>query len=221
MRAPGDPNGLATNRCAVRPGRFRYPRARPIPATYSSPATPTGTGRSASSSTCTRVFQMGRPIGGTPPGTSGSLQLVTTVDSVGPYELIMWRPGAHRATSSAVQASPPTMTVRNAGSPSRAACAGTVASAAGGISAWVTSHRSRTAARWSPSSGPSGGTTSAAPHGSDMHSSSTDASKLGEENCRIRSPGCTSYRSASAAEKLASPRWDTTTPLGRPVEPEV
>jgi hypothetical protein len=31
------------------------------------------------------VFQIGRPIGGTPlPGDSESLQVVTTVDSVGP-----------------------------------------------------------------------------------------------------------------------------------------
>ena len=54
-----------------------------------------------------------------------------------------------------------------------------------------------------------------------MHNSNTDASKLGEENCNTRSPGTTAYRSASAAEKLANPAWVTTTPLGRPVDPDV
>ena len=54
-----------------------------------------------------------------------------------------------------------------------------------------------------------------------MHSSSTEASKLGEENCSTRSPASTTNRSTSAAEKLARPAWETTTPLGRPVEPEV
>src|SRR5690349_652802 len=130
---------------------------------------------------------MGRPIGGTPPGTSGWLQVETTVDSVGPYELIIRRFGAQRFTSSLVQASPPTITVRNSGTPVSAACAGTVASAAGGISAWVTRYSASTWASCSPSSGPGGGTTNAAPTGRDMHSSSTEASKLGEENSSTRS----------------------------------
>ncbi len=45
------------------PHRPRYPRASPAPATYNSPATPAGTGHSHSSSTNTRVFATGRPIG--------------------------------------------------------------------------------------------------------------------------------------------------------------
>ena len=51
IRAPAAPNGQATNRSAVRAARPRYPRARPAPATYSSPATPGGTGSSSESST--------------------------------------------------------------------------------------------------------------------------------------------------------------------------
>src|ERR687893_1829078 len=145
---------------------------------------------------------MGRPMGGVTPGTNGSLQLVTTVDSVGPYELIIRRPGAHRLTSSTGQASPPTITVRNSGTPVAATSADTVANAAGGISAWLTRCWVSTCASCSPSSGPGGGTTNAAPAGSDMHSSNTEASKLGEENCNTRSPRATSYRWTSAAEKL-------------------
>src|SRR5215475_11342838 len=168
------------------------------------------------------MLAIGRPIGGAPPpATSGSDQVLTTVASVGPYELIIRRPGAHRATSSAVQASPPTITPRKSGSWSRATRSGTVANAAGGISAWVTWNFASTSARCSPSSGPGGGDTRAAPAGSDMHSSRTDASKLGEENCSTRSPGRTAYRSISAAEKLANPACATTTPFGRPVDPDV
>ena len=138
------------------------------------------------------MFQTGRPIGGTPPpGSSGPLQVATTVASVGPYELIIRRPGAHTRTSPAGQASPPTITVRNPGSPAAATWAGTVASAAGGISACVTRRRASTPASCSPSSGPGGGTTSAAPAGNEIHNSSTEASKLGEENCSTRSPGRT------------------------------
>ena len=50
-RAPASaPSGSGTKRSAVSPGRFRYPRASPAPPTYSSPGTPIGTGRRASSS---------------------------------------------------------------------------------------------------------------------------------------------------------------------------
>ena len=65
IRCPAPPNGHATNRSAVSPGRPRYPRASPAPARYSSPATPGGTSPSPASSTNTRVFQIGRPIIGT------------------------------------------------------------------------------------------------------------------------------------------------------------
>src|SRR5439155_15462856 len=178
---------------------------------------PTGTGRNAASSTYVRVFGSGRPIGGVTPGRSGPLQVDATVHSVGPYALIIRRPGAHRATSSAGHASPPTARVRKSGS----ATSGTVAIATGGIRACVTRFATITSASSSPSSGPGGGTTRAAPAGSDMHSSRIEASKLGEENCRTRSPADTAKCSTSAAEKLARPACGTTTPFGCPVEPEV
>ena len=75
------------NRSAVSPGRPRYPRASPAPATYSSPATPGGTSPSRSSSTYIRMFQMGRPIGGETAASlsSGTIYVVAyTVASAGP-----------------------------------------------------------------------------------------------------------------------------------------
>jgi hypothetical protein len=79
---------------------------------------------------------IGEPIGGrVSPATSGGVQVATTVASVGPYELTIRRFGAHRLTSSALQASPPTITVRHSGNPDTATCAGIVANAAGGINA--------------------------------------------------------------------------------------
>ncbi len=72
IRAPAPPNGSATNRCALSPGRPRYPRATPAPAIYSSPATPGATGRNPASSTYTRVFATGPPTGTTDPGPSAA-----------------------------------------------------------------------------------------------------------------------------------------------------
>src|ERR1700694_122757 len=42
IRAPGPPNGHATNRDPVNPARPTYPYPTPEPATYNSPTTPTG-----------------------------------------------------------------------------------------------------------------------------------------------------------------------------------
>ncbi len=36
-----------------------------------------------------------------------------------------------------------------------------------------------------------------------------------------RSPGCRAYRRLSQANRVAAHRWSMTTPLGRPVDPEV
>ena len=57
------PNGHATNRSAVSPGRPTIPRASPTPATYSSPDHARRHRLQPSSSTYTRVFATGRPIG--------------------------------------------------------------------------------------------------------------------------------------------------------------
>ena len=113
--APAGPNGHATNRSAVSPGRPRYPRASCAPARYSSPATPGGTSPSPASSTNTRVFPIGRPIGTTPAGSSspGRTQNRThpTVASVGPYSFTTVTSGYRSRTSRSIppgSASPPT-----------------------------------------------------------------------------------------------------------------
>ncbi|GAA5772863.1 hypothetical protein Aros01_09421 [Streptosporangium roseum] len=63
--------------------------------------------------------------------------------------------------------------------------------------------------------------TSAAPAAKAMSISMTEASKLGEANWSTRLSGPTLSRSVCAAANAAMPPWVTTTPLGRPVEPEV
>ena len=96
IRVPGSPNGQAINRDAVNPVRPTYPTATPRPATYNSPTTPTGTGRSRSSRTNTADVDTGAPMGAAPdPTVSGALIEAYTVASVGPYALIITRPGAH------------------------------------------------------------------------------------------------------------------------------
>src|SRR5246500_795955 len=110
MRAPGPPNGQATNRDAVSAIRRQYPIPTPRPATYNSPTTPAGTGRNHPSSTNNAAPATGDPIGTTPePATNGALIAAYTVASVAPYELITPRPGAHRSTTSTGHASPATI----------------------------------------------------------------------------------------------------------------
>src|ERR1700723_4637102 len=85
IRAPGA-NGHATNRDAVNPARRTYPTPTPRPATYNSPTTPAGTGRSHRSSTNNAAPGTGDPIGTPPadPADSGALIAAYTVVSVGP-----------------------------------------------------------------------------------------------------------------------------------------
>ena len=86
IRAPGPPNGHATNRDAVNPARRQIPNPHAAaPATYNSPTTPAGTGRNHSSSTNNAALDTGAPIGTAPdPAVSGALIDAYTVVSVGP-----------------------------------------------------------------------------------------------------------------------------------------
>src|SRR6201997_226005 len=99
IRIPGaaaPPNGHATNRDPVNDERRQYPTPTPAPATYNSPTTPTGTGRNHPSNTKNAAPGTGAPIGPAPvPVTSGALIATHMVVSVGPYWLIISRPGAH------------------------------------------------------------------------------------------------------------------------------
>ncbi len=54
-----------------------------------------------------------------------------------------------------------------------------------------------------------------------MHSSQNAASKLGEANWSTREPGPTSKAASCEVSRPATPMCVTTTPFGRPVEPEV
>ena len=84
IRVPGFPNGHVTNLVAVSPARPIYPTPTPAPATYSSPTTPGGTGRSHPLSTNSAAPGTGEPIGTPDPGVSGALIATHIVVSVGP-----------------------------------------------------------------------------------------------------------------------------------------
>ncbi|GGT74028.1 hypothetical protein GCM10010207_84490 [Streptomyces atratus] len=128
------------------------------------------------------------------------------------------RPADHRATSSGEEASPATTSEVIPGIES----GGMTARAAGGMVACVTPCSATRVARAASGSSRSwGASTSAAPESSAIASSQNAASKLGEANCRTRLPGPTSNCSIWLETRLAAPACETTTPLGRPVEPEV
>ncbi|CAM5663310.1 hypothetical protein KAURM247S_08246 [Kitasatospora aureofaciens] len=170
--------------------------------------------RRPSSSTYTRKPATARPIGGTPePGDSGSLMVAHTVVSVGPYALIIRRPGAHRSTSSDGHASPATTRVA-AVTPALS----TAARAEGGRVTWVMPSRPSVRASRGASAV---ARTRAAPLSRALHRSQKEASKLGEAACSTLLPGTRPSRSICAAARPETPEWLTTTPLGRPVEPEV
>src|SRR6185437_4680876 len=171
IRSPAPPNGHRTNPSPAKPGRPRYPPASPAPATYNSPATPGGTKPRCSSSTNTCVFHTGRPIGGTPEPPSGPDNVAAIVISVGPYALNIRRPADHRPASRSEHASPPTIRHPNP----RTRPAGTLASAVGTISAWLTSSSSSASASTSPASTPrpGSGTTSTPPAGHAISTSIT------------------------------------------------
>jgi hypothetical protein len=63
--------------------------------------------------------------------------------------------------------------------------------------------------------------TSVPPLSSAITISHTDMSNDSEASCSTRSPGPTPNISRSIAATGPTPRCGTTTPLGRPVEPEV
>ncbi len=184
---------------------------------YNSPATPTGTGSRAASNTYTRVPAIGVPIGAAPSPCNGALIVAHTVLSVGPYALIIRRPGLHCAISAAGHASPATTRHSSA----RSSVLLSVANTAGGSVAWLM--RCSTS-RWrnpSPLTASAGVSTKAAPLDSAISVSHAEASKLKVANCSTRECRVTFRRSTCAAANALRPACVTTTPLGVPVEPEV
>ncbi|GIG09052.1 hypothetical protein Cco03nite_57520 [Catellatospora coxensis] len=164
----------------------------------------------------------GPPIGTLASGSMSGSQRPSvefTVASVGPYALNICRPRAKRATSAVEIRSVPASSVAPSG---RSQSSGRAASSAGGrimkVMPW--------ARAYSVSSGPgtrrsAGTTTSRAPVSSPRHRSKNATSKLGDANCSTRPSGPTPSRSVAVASSFTTPACDTTTPLGRPVEPEV
>ncbi len=158
-------------------------------------------------------------MGGTP-GTAGSgpAMVQETVVSVGPYALNMRRPVAHLATREACAASPAMTRFSTAGRlPS-----GSWARTAGGRVACVTPNSPIRDGSWSAWSSMSAGpSTRQAPALSGVQISETAASKLSEANCSARLPGPMPYAPILASTMFGMERCSTTTPLGRPVEPDV
>src|ERR1700757_2743199 len=218
IRAPGSPNGHATNRDAVNPARRTYPTPTNRPATYNSPTTPAGTGRNHPSSTNNAAPDTGDPIAASPDPTSTGRAIVTsTVVSVGPYSLTSVATAAYRSTISAVHTSPPVISVRP-----HSCSAGRAASVLGVNLACDTCWRASRSVNSLPGNACSSvGITAAAPVNNAHHIFPTDISKINGANCRIRLSGVMTRRSAWLATKSAMPVWVTATPLGAPVVPEV
>ena len=161
--------------------------------------------------------RIGSPIGTALPATIGPVAVAATVASEGPYMLCMRRPAVHAVTSSSGHASPPTMTASRSSRPS----GGTVASAAGVMNAWVTRSARSSRDSSAPPYRPAGATTTVAPAAKPSSSSSTEASKDGDEKCSVRAESVTPNRCICSCARDASPACVTTTALGVPVEPEV
>src|SRR6201997_1169250 len=218
IRAPGAPNGHATNRDPVNPVRRQYPTPTPRPATYNSPTTPPGTGRNQPSSTKKAAPGTGEPIGGAPePAARGALLDAHIVVSVGPYTLTITRPGAHRSTTSAGQASAP---ITNAADPNPS---GDNPLTAEGV--WVSTLTcSPTSNAWKSSgerATDSGTTTSRPPCSSAPQISQTETSKANECHCDHTFASSGAVRSAfSDSSSRVTLWWVMATPLGTPVVPE-
>ncbi|MCZ0986408.1 hypothetical protein O1M54_13495 [Streptomyces diastatochromogenes] len=167
---------------------------------------------------------MGSPIG------SGSVHRSTedtryraanVVVSVGPYPFTTVRPGqASRTRRTAVgeSTSPPAHT--SATCVKHSGCCSAITAKSPAVSHSPVTARSATTRASSAVSGlPARATTAVPPPSSGTHSSYVDASKVCGEWTRTR-------RWAPAAQQASSTRsttfrWVTSTPLGRPVEPEV
>ncbi|CAM4527879.1 hypothetical protein COEX109129_42040 [Corallococcus exiguus] len=187
-----------------------------------SPGTPTGTGRSRASRTCSPVFASGRPSD-TVPAVSVSTRCMDdhTVVSVGPYMLS--RAGTCSRSFEARlpgSASPPTSICRSPPSACNARGSSTSARAYDGVHwKWVTAWRSSRSAN-AAGSRPVGASTTWKPRVQAQSSSSTEMSK---EMLVIAShvPGHGETCASIARKKFITVRCGTPTPLGRPVEPDV
>jgi hypothetical protein len=173
------------------------------------------------------VFQTGRPIGTGPvPPVAHRWYVTSTAASVGPYRLCSGtksprtRPNAR--TVSRGRASPLQKTCRSPVQADAAGSARNTWSIDGTKWQTVTACSRMVRARYAGSLWPPGSaTTSVAPSRSAQKNSHTDTSNPDGVFCSTRSPGESGYSCCIQRSRLSIAACDTTTPLGRPVEPEV
>src|SRR6266568_4487056 len=193
----------------------------------SSPATPAGTRPSCRPSTYTRVLPAGRPTGSLPSARTchGWEYAVTSiVASVGPYTLCSGTASrrASAAATSPVSCSPPQTTCRTAAHRASPATAVTSFSTVGTRASTLTPPRA--AASTSTPASPAaarGATTSEPPAASPGYTSIPNASKLGDDDTKNRSPSVTANRRLNHATYLTSEPCPTITPFGCPADPDV
>ena len=223
---PDTGNGLATKRSAVNSGRATYPRANCTPARYNSPATPTGTGRNRPSSTNTRVFHTGAPIGtDTTSAAVTSWNVTSTAASVGPYKLCNRTCGntsRNPAATCAGNASPDANTCRNDTADTTDDSATNTANIDGTKCIVDTDCSTIVRTRYSGSRCPSGtAITTRAPTCNGQNNSHTDTSNVNGVFCNTTSDPSSPYASCIHTRRLTIARCSTPTPFGRPVEPDV
>ncbi|CAA9359084.1 MAG: hypothetical protein AVDCRST_MAG68-4254, partial [uncultured Gemmatimonadetes bacterium] len=201
--------------------------ATPAPPTYSSPATPTGTGHPPASSTYTRVFATGRPIG-TPPrpsSTASTRPLTAVAASEGPYRLWSSTRGSRsrkRRATAPGSASPPHSTRRSATHPPIPGCSSSTCSIDGTRFTVPIRSRRITATSASGSRCPSGpAITTRAPASSGRNTSRTEPSKLSDVLHSTASSAPIFHAASPHDSRFTRLPWVFITPLGRPVEPEV
>ncbi len=179
---------------------------------------PIGTGRSHGSRTKNAAPGTGAPIGGVPiPAHSGGLTATHIVVSVGPYALVITRPGAHRSTSSAEHASAATT---SAVEPS---ARGDSAETAEGV--WCKTLTRSSISKACRSSGnaatDSGTISNRDPCSNAPQISSTEASKAYEYHCDHTCPGPEGSPTCSDPSNCVTLACVVATPLGTPVVPDV
>ncbi len=169
------------------------------------------------------MFQNGRPMSGVPVCSGERTEEVAqTVTSVGPYTLVTEAAvRARRSARAAGSASPPTRTLvraRARGAPSSRRACHSDGVACMTVGRWASTRAARAAGSRTVSRP---ARTTAAPLISGTWISRAAMSKETVVTATSPSPGLMASSWACMRRKLASAECGITTPLGRPVEPEV
>ncbi|GHI33464.1 hypothetical protein Sdagh_51940 [Streptomyces daghestanicus] len=147
-----------------------------------------------------------------------STAVVITVASVGPYVFHTPACARQRAARSALSRSAPSTQFRTPDT----ACGSRTESKDGTTLATVTPEsRIISASAWASVRSSLDAIASVPPLARVTATSSTEASKLKEANCKVTSPGPAPSTGPIAATRFESPPCATATPFGRPVDPDV